>query len=190
MPLRQRVEKLDPCPTHVREAAKRLRSISVTCVELGARGTPATPFHWVYFPETQFPFYRVGSPSQVNPALAPPGHTSFAVEYSHQGPTPDHQGLIDGAIDGLERAGLLKRSDVVLARARTIRTAYVLVDHACGEARRVIYEHLATHGIELAGRYGQWEYSGMEDALVSGDAAAARILAKLSPAGNETHAAS
>jgi hypothetical protein len=35
---------------------------------------------------------------------------------------------------------------------------------------------LARHDIQLAGRYGRWEYSSMEDALLSGREAA-RALA-------------
>jgi protoporphyrinogen oxidase len=179
IPLKQLVSLLDPCPPAVAEAAASLRSIGVTVVELGVRGSCPTPFHWTYFPETSFPFYRVGSPSQVNPALAPPGFTSYAAEFSHQGPPPAAETIIPATIAGLERVGLLRRDDVVLARARTIPVAYVLVDHACGEARKCIHDYLASLGIERAGRYGQWEYSGMEDALVSGDTAAARILSKL-----------
>lgn len=179
IPLKAFARLLDPCPPEVRAAADRLRSISVTAVELGVRGPPKVPFHWVYFAEERFPFYRVGSPSQVNPALAPPGHTSYAVEFSHPGPAPAADELIRQSIQGLASAGILDPADVVLARARTIPVAYVLVDHACQAARSVIVDHLAACGIELAGRYGNWEYSGMEDALVSGEAAGERIRARL-----------
>ncbi len=179
MPLKALCSALDPLPDSVRAAAAALRSVSVTTVELGVKGPPRVPFHWAYVPEERFPFYRVGSPSQVNPGLAPPDHTSYAVEHSHLGPPPDPARTIDGAVRGLEAMGVLRRSDLVLARARTIPTAYVLVDHAYAEARRTIVDHLAAQGIELAGRYGLWEYSGMEDALLSGESAVERILAKL-----------
>lgn len=178
IPLKALCRLIDPLPDEVRHAAALLRSISVTCVELGVDGPPRVPFHWAYFAEPEFAFYRVGSPSQVHPALAPAGCTSYAVEFSHQGPTADHATLIRQAVDGLERAGVLRSSDVRLARARTIPTAYVIVDHACEAAREVILRHLAAVGVDVAGRYGQWEYSGMEDALVSGEAAAARIAAR------------
>lgn len=178
-PLKTLARIIDPCPEPVARAAELLRSIGVTCVELGVRGPARVPFHWAYFAEPEFPFYRVGSPSQVNPALAPEGFVSYAAEFSHQGPPPDHATVIRQTIDGLERAGILRREDVVLSRARTIPVAYVLVDHAHAEARRTIVEHLAAHGVELAGRYGQWEYSGMEDALVSGDNAARRVMVDL-----------
>ena len=179
MPLKALASLLDPLPQTVRAASEALRSVAVTSVELGVKGPPRVAFHWAYLPEERFPFYRVGSPSQVNPALAPSDHTSYAVEFSHQGPPPDAKVVIAQAIAGLESAGVLKRSDVVLSRARTIPTAYVLVDHAYAEARRTVVEHLSACGIELAGRYGQWEYSGMEDALVSGEAAAERLEARL-----------
>lgn len=176
MPLRRLALSLDPCPPEVAEAARRLRAVSVTCVELGVRGAPRVPFHWAYLPEPQFPFYRVGSPSQVNPALAPEGHTSYSVEFSHLGPDPEAGQRIEQAIDGLETAGMLSRGDVVLARKRTIPTAYVLFDHAFEEARRIVIDHCEREGIVLAGRYGQWEYSGMEDALVAGETAAERVI--------------
>lgn len=180
MPLTALAMVLDPCPPAVRLAAQSLRAISVTSVELGVKGPALKPFHWAYFPEDEFPFYRAGSPSQVNPRLAPEGFVSYAVEFSHQGTSSLSEAeRIEQAIEGLERAGVLRREDVVLARARTIPVAYVIVDHACAAARDTIIEYAQSCGIELAGRYGQWEYSGMEDALVSGEAAAGRVMQKL-----------
>lgn len=189
IPLKHLVSRLDPCPAEVREAAVKLRSISVTCVEIGVRHPPPQKFHWMYFAGPEVPFYRVGSPSQVNPALAPQGCTSYAAEFSHQGPPPDSAELIEKSTEALERIGLLRRSEIAVARARTIPVAYVLVDHACGAARKVVKDYLDSLGIEVAGRYGQWEYAGMEDALVSGDAAAARLLARL-PGGTDQQVAS
>lgn len=176
MPLTALAEALDPCPPEVRLAAQSLRAISVTSVELGVRGPALRPFHWAYFPEPAFPFYRAGSPSQVHPALAPPGFVSYAVEFSHQGPPMPEADRVAQAVEGLERAGVLRREDVVFSRARTIPVAYVIVDRACADARETIMGHARRCGIELAGRYGQWEYSGMEDALVSGEVAAQRLL--------------
>jgi protoporphyrinogen oxidase len=35
-----------------------------------------------------------------------------------------------------------------------------------------VIEHLRAHGVLVAGRYGNWEYSSMEDAILSGRDAA------------------
>ncbi len=161
-------------PAEVLAAAAKLRAVSVTVVEIGARDNGGERFHWAYFPEKEFAFYRIGSPSEVNPALAPRGFRSFAVEFAHRGDA-DRAALIERAIEGLERCGLANRADVVLSRARTIPIAYVLFDHQHAAARETVSRFFAAHGVLLAGRYGRWEYSSMEDALLSGREAARKL---------------
>jgi|SRR5258705_2498370 len=166
---------LTDAPAEVRDAAARLRAVSVTVVDVGARDRPdAERFHWAYFPEKAFPFYRIGSPSEVNPALAPAGFRSFAVEFAHRGPV-DGARCIEQALAGLARCGLIERRDVVLSRARTIPAAYVLFDHDHAAARATVQQHFERSGVQLAGRYGKWEYSSMEDALLSGREAARNL---------------
>jgi protoporphyrinogen oxidase len=165
---------LTDVPAEVREAAARLRAVSVTVVEVGARDRGGERFHWAYFPEKEFPFYRIGSPSEVNPALAPSGFRSFAVEFAHRGPV-DAARCIEQALLGLERCKLIERNAVILSRARTIPVAYVLFDHEHAAARATIQQHFERNGVQLAGRYGRWEYSSMEDALLSGREAARNL---------------
>jgi protoporphyrinogen oxidase len=174
IPLPAIVGLLDDAPPAVREAASLLQAVSVTVVEIGARDGGGERFHWAYFPEKRFPFYRVGSPSEVNPALAPAGCRSFAVEFSHRGPIEKDR-LIDQALDGLLECGLIADRNVLLKRSRTIPVAYVLFDHAHAKARATVLDHLAGRGIGVAGRYGLWEYSSMEDALLSGREAARKL---------------
>ena len=174
-PLSSLSKVLADAPPQVAQAAALLRSVSVTVVEVGAADLPAAQrFHWAYFPEASTGFYRVGSPSEVNPALAPAGCRSFAVEFAHRGPVDQRQ-LIEAALAGLEACGLIDRKSVRLARARTIPVAYVLFDHAHAGARAAVLAHLEAAGVQVAGRYGRWEYSSMEDALLSGREAARRL---------------
>src|SRR5712692_9092610 len=161
-------------PAAVRDAAERLQAVSVTVVEIGAEDNGAERFHWAYFPEKRFPFYRIGSPSEVNPALAPSGCRSFAVEFGHRGAVDKAQ-LIEQALRGLEECKLIDRRRVLLQRARTIPVAYVLFDHHHQKARALVLDHLSAHGVQVAGRYGRWEYSSMEDALLSGREAARKL---------------
>jgi hypothetical protein len=53
--------------------------------------------------------------------------------------------------------------------------AYVLYDDAYGPAKTEILRFLEHARILTAGRYGQWEYSSMEDAILGGRASA-RVL--------------
>lgn len=174
-PLSQLAHALTDAPPEVREAASRLRAVSVTVVELGCEDVGGERFHWAYFPERRHPFYRVGSPSEVNPALAPRGCRSFAVEFSHRGPI-DLAKAQAAAISALAECKLLDPARIRVARTRTIPVAYVLFDHQHKASRDVVLGYLAAHGVQVAGRYGRWEYSSMEDALLSGREAARKTL--------------
>jgi protoporphyrinogen oxidase len=165
-------------PAAVDAASKKLRAVWTTYVNVGARGA-TLPYHWVYFPESRFPFYRVGSPSSTYAATAPAGHSSFYVEFSKQMAVYDHRQAEREAVDGLLECGLLtSREQVLFAEAHTIPNSYVLYDQDYGAARGTIVEFLQSAGIEPVGRYGNWEYSSMEDAIRGGRAAAEKIRAR------------
>jgi protoporphyrinogen oxidase len=162
-------------PDEVRAAASKLRSFTVTYVRVGVRGPNRQPWHWVYLPGPEFQTYRIGSPSAVYPALAPAGTASFYVEYSHHGERTKASCAAAAVEDLLGCRMIDSREDVLFAEAEEIPHAYVIYDDAYGPARKTVMDFLDVAGIHLAGRYGQWEYSSMEDALLSGRATAAKL---------------
>ena len=80
--------------------------------------------------------------------------------------------LVENAAAALCELGLAERSGIRFARARTIPVAYVLFDAEHAAARDEVLAGLRKHDVVAAGRYGRWEYSSMEDALLSGREAA------------------
>ncbi|HXX29841.1 MAG TPA: FAD-dependent oxidoreductase [Myxococcaceae bacterium] len=162
-------------PDAVRAAAARLRATTVTYVRVGVRGRNRQPWHWVYLPEPEFQSYRIGSPSAVHPPLAPAGSCSFYVEYSHHGERTRAACEAAAAEDLLRSQMIHAREDVLFAEAVEIPHAYVLYDDAYGPAKKEVVDFLEGVGIHTAGRYGRWEYSSMEDALLAGRACAERL---------------
>ena len=67
--------------------------------------------------------------------------------------------------------------EIEFARARRIDFAYVIFDHEYFAALDVIRPFLEQARIVSSGRYGDWNYSAMEDAIVFGKTAAERALA-------------
>ncbi len=171
-PLPTLVRLLTPAPpAEVLAASARLRATSVAYVDYGVRGPDNRGAHWIYFPEAEAPFYRVGSYSNVNPRMAPDGHGSLYVETSlgPDGAPPAWDVELPAIRSALVRYGLIDSEEaIVLERPRTIRGAYVLFDHAHAEARRQVLDWVEARGIEPIGRYGRWTYSSMEDALIEG----------------------
>jgi protoporphyrinogen oxidase len=171
-PLPEVARLVTGAPADVLEAAAALRAATVTYVNVAARDVGGPPFHWVYLPEARLRPYRIGSASAAVPSLAPPGGRSFYVEMGGREPIPADEAE-PAAIDTLLELGFLRsRTDVLFTQTRAIPQGYVIHDHACGPARRKIVDWLASRGIVTAGRSGSWEYSSMEDAILSGRDAA------------------
>jgi protoporphyrinogen oxidase len=175
IPLPELVRLADGAPPEILEAAGRLRATTVTYVNVAARDVGAPPFHWVYLPEKKYTPYRIGSASSAVASLAPQGCRSFYVEFSDRAPL-DPGSVVPRAIEALLDIGFLRsRSDVIFAEARHIPHAYVIYDEAYGAARKAILDWLAGRDILTAGRYGNWEYSSMEDALLGGRESARKV---------------
>jgi protoporphyrinogen oxidase len=164
-------------PPEVRAAAGRLRCTGLHYLDVALSRPVPTDVHWVYVPEARWPFYRVGVYTNFSPELAPPGRASLYVELASR-ETPDLATLVPEVARGLVAMGLVASAgDVSFVRARRLEWAYVVYDRAWSEARRVVLDWLDRQHVVCAGRYGAWNYSSMEDALLMGRDAAARAIA-------------
>ena len=167
-------------PPAIRDAAAKLRATTVWYFDIGVRGegTPESNHHWIYFPEPQFIFYRVGSYSAVHRESAPQGCRSYYVEMS--GGLGDFlqrpEELKARVIEDLRKSRVLDDKDEVLfMELCSIPHAYVIFDEHYEAARQEVIDWLATHDVLTQGRWGGWNYGGMEDALLEGLAAAKHI---------------
>jgi protoporphyrinogen oxidase len=177
VPLPVLVGMIKDVPVDIADAAKKLRYVSVYDVNLGVARADLSPYHWIYFPEEEYPFYRVGFCSNFSPAMAPAGCSSVYVEVSHK---PDEQfnadELAGAARNGLVRCGILKAGDEVPVKdVLDIRYAYVVFDAHYKAAVPAIHRYLESKGIISIGRYGGWEYSSMEDAILEGRRTAGKL---------------
>jgi hypothetical protein len=57
-------------------------------------------------------------------------------------------------------------------KARHVPLAYVIYDFGYTAGREAVLEFLSARGVQSIGRYGDWNYSSMEDALIDGRRAA------------------
>ncbi|MBI3621083.1 MAG: FAD-dependent oxidoreductase [Nitrospirae bacterium] len=178
LPVPELVRRAEDVPAAVRRQMAGLAHVSVTNVNLGVDRRTIVPYHWIYFPEPRFPFYRVGFPSNLSPSVAPPGQTLISVECSHRpdrAVTPDE--AIEQTVSGLRQAGLLRADDrITMREVVEIPYAYVIFDRARSRILTGLSRMLRQAGVRSIGRYGAWEHSSMEDAVRQGKEAAEAIL--------------
>jgi protoporphyrinogen oxidase len=175
MPLDKLVDCLVDPPEQVRELVGRLRCTSLCYLDVGVSEPCRRDLHWIYVPEERYPFYRVGCYSNFSSEMAPPGCSAYYVELADRG-EPDLSRLGPEVGQALTDMGLISAPDRVLfMRPRRLEHAYVLYDHAYEKVVPELHRFLGEHGIVSTGRYGAWNYSSMEDALLFGRDAASQI---------------
>jgi protoporphyrinogen oxidase len=161
--------------------AARLDWSVVGCLNLGFdRGGVGDGAHWIYFPDADAPFYRVGFPHAMSSSVAPPGTSSAYVEFGlTRSDAADPAVLEAQALACLRREGFLGAGDRVIARDFIrIDPGYVIFDRARQDVMAEVIPWLAGHGVRLIGRYGAWTYSYMERAMLDGLETAAALRAE------------
>ena len=179
LPLDSFLRMLNPLPEpSLGKARGRLRAVRVVNINLGVDRERILPGHWVYFPEPEFPFYRVGSPTNYSSGVAPKGCSSLYVEVARRrDEAVDEAALVTQTLEGLKRASILRPSDRIVTREVVVLDpAYVVYDHFRQRALPSILRILERYGVISTGRFGAWEYGSMESALTQGRDAAARLM--------------
>ena len=179
-PLPKFLALMSDLPTEVREAVSLLRATTVHYFDIGVRGPGdiASQYHWIYFPEPDFIFYRAGSYSAVHADAAPAGCRSYYVEMSGGAAEllKKPEELKKRVLGDLRRARVLSDQDEILfMELCEIPFAYVVFDQNYERCRQTIFDFLAGEGIVTAGRWGGWGYGGMEDAMIDGKTAASEF---------------
>ena len=173
-PLDSLLKLLDDAPAEVRGAGGKLRCNPLYYLDVALDVPCGVDLHWAYVPEERFPFYRVGCYSHFSAAMAPEGKAGLYVELSSR-EAPDMKQLHGQLAAGLVEMNIIKQPEQIrFAALRRIDHAYVVYDHSYYAALEAIHPFLEENGILSCGRYGGWNYSSMEDALIFGRDAARR----------------
>ncbi len=163
-----------PLPDDVAAARRALRWVNVLNVALGVRGPAPRPEHWFYFPEPEFPFYRVGFPSNHG-RVAPEGSHTVSIEISLDPGVTVDEDLVETGEAALASIGLLRPELIEERLVTVLNPAYVVFDHDRKQAVARLRRFFSGHGVHLAGRWAEWKYSAMEDAILDGMAVARRF---------------
>lgn len=168
IPLPELLRVVSDKPEAVAQSAQRLAWSSWRYLDLGLSRPGPRPRHWVYVPDPEIAFFRVGCSSHACPNMAPPGQASLCVELA------DRQGPLDlqAILRDLVNIGMMQApQDLKFVHERRIEYAYVHFDGHYQKARRTIFDWLDAQGVRSIGRYGGWTYGSMEDSLEAGKTA-------------------
>ncbi|MGC8927963.1 MAG: protoporphyrinogen/coproporphyrinogen oxidase [Myxococcota bacterium] len=180
MPLNQFINIIEDAPEEIKRSAEKLRNTEVCYFNIITKRVTDNIPHWVYLPERDIPFYRIGSYSAFERSLTEEQYNTFYLEFSYKGKTICDSGNLERRIPPLlKRLGFIRDdADIISIRPFFINCAYVIFDRNYQKATSTIFDFLQKRGVFSIGRYGRWEYSAMQDALLQGKETAEAILKK------------
>jgi len=172
IPLNQFLNYLVESPnTFFKQASKKLIYNSVINFNLGFNVSKLNNKHWIYFPEKNYPFYRVGFWHNLSPAAVKKDCSAIYGEMSYLANTKTQKQIdnlteksINQTIDFLH----LTSSHVIIKKILYINHAYVIYDKWREKKLKNLLTQLNSHNIYSIGRYGGWKYSSMQEAALDG----------------------
>ncbi len=146
-------------------AKKGLLYSSSNIVGLGLRGQPPEQLKqkcWMYFPESDNPFYRVTVFSNYSPSNVPDieKNWSLMAEISESIDKPiDQKSIVEETIQGALNTRLIQnRSEVVSTWYKRLSYGYPTPSLHRDEALEKIIPFFDSQGIYSRGRFGLWKY--------------------------------
>jgi len=141
--------------------ANQLRHISTLVVNVVLK-RKRKRFHWVYLPEKQFPFYRVGF-YPVEP---------YPICYLEQTVSPDipvdEKALRRDIAYTLKKLKAIENSnEIIYFSTRIIPVSYIIFTRNWKTTVPSLLEQLKNHDIYSIGRFGTWNYTSMSDDIKS-----------------------
>lgn len=176
IPVKSFLSKIVDNPPEISLYAENLKKNSTTILHILCKETlEENDNHWIYIPDYSIPFYRITLPGNINPANCPERH--FAVTLEIGGTPIVDDALLNSCKTALEKMNILnKNNSVIDYKWKVLDCGYVIYDEQRKIALNKISSFLRSNNIWSIGRYGNWEYSNMEDALLHGKNTSEKLM--------------
>lgn len=165
-------------PGHIsfKTAQEKLLCNSVLNFNIGLNKKDLSNKHWIYLPEEQFPHYRLGFYHNMSPEMVPKNCSSLYGEIAF---LPQQKKNLQQTLE-VARATTKKllnftQADIATEKVIEISHAYVIYDFWREKHLASIHETLQSMNIYSIGRYGEWKYASMQEAILDGKKMAEKI---------------
>lgn len=170
MPLATLVQRLVEKPsTNFARAQTKLLCNTVINFNLGVRRPNLCDKHWIYFPEERYPFYRLGFGHNFSSAMAPVDCSSLYGEFAYVNkPRRWVENTLSASLKATKQLFNLQDHEIATEKIISITHAYVIYDAWRERNLPHLLDALKQESIYSVGRYGQWKYSSMQEAVLDG----------------------
>jgi protoporphyrinogen oxidase len=160
---------LEGVPAEVTAAAAGLRHNAVRVVMIGVNNESLMDKSAIYVPDAAVAPHRLCYMGFFSGANVPKGKSSLIAEITTH-PGLELHGVSDAGLtqvvaEQLAKAGIIDPKDVVATDVTNCPFGYVVYDLAYARNIQIVRDYFARIGIELHGRFAQWDYINMDEVI-------------------------
>lgn len=178
LPLDQLLHLIKDTPSlHLKSAHNKLLCNSVVNFNIGVNHPNLSDKHWIYYPEKEYPFYRIGFGHNFSSGMTPPNCSSLYGEFSHLNSSPEeiHRTLKE-SLRLTKKLFNISESDILTEKIIHINHAYVIYNLEREQVVEKLLKNLADRDVYCVGRYAEWKYASMQEAVLDGKKIAEELL--------------
>lgn len=178
MPLDHLLNKVQEKPTtNFNKQQGNLLCNSVVNFNLGIARSDLSSKHWIYFPEGEYPFYRLGFPHNFSQGTVPSGCSSMYGEFSYIKKSKKFiEQQLKKSLVATKKLLNIDEKDILLEKIIHISHAYVIYDFWREKNLSNLLKSLQDQEIYSIGRYGAWKYASMQEAVLEGKKLAEELV--------------
>jgi protoporphyrinogen oxidase len=169
IPLSELISIIENAPAEIRDKAGKLKASKISLVSIGFNKPGIAKFLWFYIYDEDIMAARVNSPGIKSPQNVPNGCSSMQFEiYHHPGDIIDKEKVIENTLYALKKMKICNEDDIAFVDYRLLPYGNVLFLQGMEKNRDNIKDYAAASGIELIGRFGEWDYLWSDQSYLSG----------------------
>lgn len=162
---------------NLKNAGSKLLCNSVINFNLGVFSQKNYDRHWIYYPEKIYPFYRIGFFHTYSEHMAPAGCSSMYGEFSYLKKSENFiNEKLNYCLKESKNILEIKDQEILTQKILHLKHAYVIYDMWREKNISKIHKTLNQDNIYSIGRYGEWKYSSMQEAILDGKDVVDKII--------------
>lgn len=178
IPLPLLAQKAIDVSQEIKDKADCLKASQVSLVSIGFNKSDIAKWLWFYIYDEDILSARVNSPSMKSKENAKEGDSLQFEIYHKPGEKVDKERIISNTKYALEKMNICKKEDILFMDYRLLQYGNVIFNNGMEENRDAVKHFFGEKGVELIGRFGEWDYLWSDQSYLSGLNAARKKIMK------------
>lgn len=156
-------------PEDIKLAAKKLMYSKISIVSVGFNKPDIPKALWMYIYDEDIMAARINSPSIKSVNNAPKGCSSMQFEIYHRNDEVfDSEEIIKNVRYSLKKMKICNEEDIMFMDYKLLPYGNVIFYKGMENDRKLVKDYIQGKGVEVIGRFGEWDYLWSDQSFLSG----------------------